>query len=484
MDDEEKFEMMLNDLQDAISSGRLGRERNRSMWDSDQNEFLRDFRELLGYPDHIHFDQYHSFYQRDPIAGRLIDKPVEDSWKEPPEVKQVNENGEAVEDSRFNEQVSELFDEHQMVELFKRADKLQRIGQYGIMFLGLSDVSNRQGQKGRPPTVEGPGDSQLDTLGDLLYIQPFHQGEVEIEGRVTDSTDPDFGMPEEYEIEVMPEAPSENDEADGTDSIFAHRLRVIHLNGQPEASAVRGRPALQRVFNRLIDMEKVLGPSAESLYQLIAPRYWAKAKDDFEFPDADGSSDFTQKWEQFVNNIRDRLETSGVEDIKTLGGQDVDPTPVFEVLAKAIATAEDMPMRILFGSETGERASREDRRAWFGERMSDRQRNHNESNILRPMIDRLQRLGILDDVPYTVEWPSLFEMTEQEKAEAAKTRASAVKQIAPQQATEAVAPMPLLRDKVLRFLPQELPDVNRNMKPVDNGELKEIDSVYQSMTKA
>ena len=45
----------------------------------------RNLYHTLGYPENLIYDDYLSMYKRADIAQRIIEAPVEDTWREPPE---------------------------------------------------------------------------------------------------------------------------------------------------------------------------------------------------------------------------------------------------------------------------------------------------------------------------------------------------------------------------------------------------------------
>jgi hypothetical protein len=486
----EDFGQFINALDDTLSSSRFGRRMNLGFWDDDESDHLRDFRKTFDYPDSLDVDDYRAMYERLGIAGRLVDKPAEDSWKEPPNIVEVGENvnGQTMEreDTEFTDKVQKVFDRFGLHEQLKRLDKLQRLGEYGLLFMGLKDVNSDSGQRTEPPNVFEGDEDQLDEVEDILFFQVVTQHQTDIKEHVTDTTVPEFRRPKIYSIEQDPEEPGDDTNQQEGDTVDVHWRRVIHVVENPEESEYFGRPALQRVYNRLVDYMKIPGSAAESLYQLASPRWWMKANEGSDLPS--DTSDLETEWKEWVNDFRNELSTSGIESVEALGGEAVDPEPVFMTVVKAIALSKGIPLRILLGTETGERASTEDRKLWFGNKIPNRRTNHCTTNIVRPLIDRLQEYGILPDVDYRVKWPALFEPTPQERAEIAAQRAKAVKQLAPMQDTEAVAPMRILRRDVLQFLPDEIDpdeDPNANFMQAENEALAaHIEQEYEEAINA
>lgn len=94
----------------------------------------------------------------------------------------------------------------------------------------------------------------------------------------------------------------------------------------------------------------------------------------------------------------------------------------FDVIMKLVSLASGIPLRILTGSERGELASSQDDGNWAG-RIEERQLHYAEPVILRPLVDRLIFIGALPepkDGEYRVNWQSLSDPGERERAETAE----------------------------------------------------------------
>ena len=140
-----------------------------------------------------------------------------------------------------------------------------------------------------------------------------------------------------------------------------------------------------------------------------------QAKDGFSAVDSDDR--LTELMDELIHGLRRVIDLQGYE-AKVLETSDVKPREAFEVAIALLSSATGIPQRILIGSEQGKMASTQDEINWNG-RIADRQLNHAEPVILRPFIDRLIMTGALPRPgnEYTVTWPSLFELSDKEKAQ-------------------------------------------------------------------
>jgi hypothetical protein len=112
-------------------------------------------------------------------------------------------------------------------------------------------------------------------------------------------------------------------------------------------------------------------------------------------------------------------------ELQDLGSQGVDPSNIVDVIITVIAATIRMPKRVLLGSELGELASSQDAGHWAG-RIASRRTKHAEGRMLNPFVDRLIGWGVLDKVDYSWQWKPLFELSDMDKATAAKNYADAL----------------------------------------------------------
>ncbi|MDL5361361.1 phage portal protein [Halalkalicoccus sp. NIPERK01] len=409
-----------------------------------QHNGQRDLWEEFGYKKGFTYADYRDWYDRGDIAKPIIDKPAETSWSERPDIIDDAEVGED-EQTEFEKDVEKLFDASEDTNLdrglshyFERADKLGRIGEYSVLFLGLSDIESARELKNEVDP------SQLSGLDDLLYVTPLGQGDAEINEWVTDVTDPRNGLPKTYKLDLA--------NGDQTNTQVVHHSRVIHIAEGVLDDDVNGEPALRAVMNRLFDLQKVAGASAEAYWMLANPGLALSVDPDF----ADVPTEkMDEQVEEYEHSLRRVMKLFGT-DVEQLESQDVDPSGVTDVLMKLIAGTIEIPRRKLEGSERGELASSQDE-ANYLEMISARQESFNEPVMLRAFFDRVLRFGIVRPPragSYSAEWPNLFQLTELEEATLKKELSTAIKNIAPMGDVELLHSLEALRE----FSPVEEPE--------------------------
>lgn len=414
----------------------------------------RDYYETLGYDRDPDPEEYLAKYLRNGIARNIVNAPAATSWRVRPHVvDDADEGDETDAETEFEQGVKSLFEDYRLLHYLKRWDKALGLGEYGLLFLGTREPVDEDERQPDLDTALESGSLdpiQTDTTGEgddggLAYLATFTQNRVEDIDMVDDPRDPRYGLPEYYDLEFV------SDGIERTERV--HYTRVLHAAEGLLENEVFGRPRLQAVLNRLEDLEKVVGGSAEM--------FWRGAKRTLHLNyTGDGSpqdaEDLREQAEQYAHDMRDVLKTSNVE-AQDLGGDAPDPSGNVEQLLKLIAggTEPRIPVRMLVGSERGELASTQDRAEWLS-RITERQEQFCEPMLLRPLLDRLVEIGVLPEPRgggYAVEWPDLFELTELERAELRSKQAQALKN-AGSQSSRAIATPAEIRERVFDWDPE------------------------------
>lgn len=366
----------------------------------------RDVYQALGYPTSLKFTDFATRYIRQDIAKAVIDKPVQVTWRGGFEIIETDDD----EDTELERVWRELDEKFSFSSAFSRLDRLTGLGQYGILVLGLDDI--RQPEDFRQPV--NPGNREL------LYLKPLSQGSVEIQSYVEDPSDPRYGMPEIYDVTIY--HPTKGT----TSQLLVHYTRAIHVVDETMESDVLGTPRLQSIYNRLMDLEKLTGGSAEMFWRGARPGYTGKVDPEYNLTDAN-KDDLQTQLDEFENNLRRFLINEGV-DVQALAQQVADPSSHVDVQIQMISAEKEIPKRILVGSERGELASGQDENAWLA-KIDARRMDFAEPGIVRKFVDRLIEIGTLPEPKdkYMVKWEPLYKESEKDKADIGKTRSEALK---------------------------------------------------------
>lgn len=410
----------------------------------------RNLYEQFGYRRELRYDDFEAMYYRNDIANRIVRAFPQATWRDAPVIR--DEAGDDPSESRFVAAWEDLAEEMRVAHYLERADRMAGIGQFSVLVMGLAD--------GKPPSEPVEGQSPL------VYLAPYKEGNITINAWDLDETSPRFGLPLSYTVQRgSPIAGG----ATVTRSITVHWSRVIHVAEITQDDEVYGLPRLMPVFNRLMDLEKVMGSGAETFWLNARPGMAIKADKDADLS-AEAIADMKEQAQDFEHQLRRILALQGVE-VQTLQATVADPRPIIEMLIQVIAGAVGIPQRILVGTERGELASTQDENNWQA-RIAERRSNWASPMMLRPFISAMIATGNLPEPQgeWWIEWPE-GSPSPQIEAEVARTRAQAIAAYANALGGEMIVPPEEFRpwlglEPVSEFdppavddLPEEDPDV-------------------------
>lgn len=404
----------------------------------------RDLYTALGYPETPSFTDYQAKYYRQDIAGAIVDLPVRESWRKPPTLSEGQE-----EETAFEKAWVKLVKDRKLFHYFSRIDRIASLGTYGVLFLGFDD--------------QGEQNTEVTRARQLLYLMPYTQANATMATYEIDTKNERYGRPVEYDITRKSLGTGK---AAGLSS-KVHWSRVLHVAEDCLEDDVEGQPRLRPIFNRLYDLAKLAGGSAEMFWRGAFPGYGFKLDEGHSLGDQD-LSDLQDELEEYMHGLKRYIRLRGMS-VEALAMQVADPSSHIEVQIDLICASRRIPKRILLGSERGELASTQDKVAWAAV-IEARQKEHCEPMILRPLVDRLITLGVLPSPKedYTVEWPDLLAPGDKEKAEVGKIRSESIKNYANAPGADMIVPPEMFYKKVLDLTDEEI---------------KQIDEILDTMLK-
>jgi len=265
----------------------------------------------------------------------------------------------------------------------------------------------------------------------LLFLRVFDQSLVQVVRYEWNILSPRFGMPVMYRVTLNDPRVGATGVGLPLATVFVHWTRLLHIAdnyGAAAPSEVFAIPRMQQVYNRLLDLNKVYGGSAEM--------YWRGAFPGFSLethPQLGGEVDVDEAglqdmMEQYMNGLQRYLSLIGMS-AKSLAPQVSDPSSQINIAIEAICIKINCPIRVFKGSERGELASSEDDAQWNDE-LKHREEAYITPHIIVPFVDRLIMAGVLSepdpDNGFYVKWPDLDSNTDSEKATIALTQTQAL----------------------------------------------------------
>lgn len=396
----------------------------------------RDLYTALGYKLLPTFADYMGRYKRQDIAQAIIDAPVRACWRQVPEITESEDKP-----TDFEIKWIDLVGRRSVFHYLSRCDRLSSIGEYAVLLLGFDDGIELN--------------EEVTHASDLLYLMPYSQDAASIDKYDEDTKSERYGQVNQYKINMSVGT-------SGTSiSKQVHWSRVIHVSQGNLVTEVFGIPRLECVLNRLEDLERISGGSAEMFWRGAFPGLAFKLDKLAEFDDQKQSlSELKDQVDEYIHGLRRDLRLQGIT-VESIAQQVADPSHHVSMLLDLIAAAVRIPKRILMGSERGELASSQDEKNW-ALHIDGRRQEHCEAKILRPLINRLVDVKVLPKPKegYTVNWPDILTASDKEKAEVGAIKTKALKDYVDALGAAEVLPVSIFLKDILGFTTDEIEQID------------------------
>lgn len=377
---------------------------------SAKHNHYKDF----GYPETLNFSQLYAMYTRNGIAQAGVNKTVLKTWQDNPFLLEKERDGSEAgqsDETTLEKQIRQRFDDLRLWPKLSEADCMSLVGAYSGVILRFADSK----------LFEEPVDRVPGGLDGLVEVIPAWEGQLTVSQWDTDERSESYGQPKMFQFNE-----SAVDSKQQPRSFVVHPDRVIVWS---KNGTVHGKSILEPGYNDLLTLEKVSGAGGEG--------FWKNAKS-APVLEVDPEAKLTEMarmmgvpLDELIDKMNDQVEdwqkgfdkllmVQGME-AKTLGITLPSPEHFFAIALQSFAASINMPIKILVGMQTGERASKEDADEWALTNMS-RRNNYVIPNI-RTLVQRLERVGILPERDWFVDWTDLTESSMSEKIERANKMA-------------------------------------------------------------
>ena len=361
--------------------------------------------ETYGYPERIEFPALLRAYKRTGPGNRAVSLVLASCWRHTPAIKRKGVDGESDADKLLSKVWGKL----------RAWDERNLVGRYGGLILRLAD--------GRQLREE------VGIASRLVDLIPVWEDQLQVTAWETDAASERYAMPTMYQYRRRSIAQQADTRGQPDEWADVHWTRVlIWAEGSSTGDLFDGVPWLEAGFNKLIDLEKIGGGSAESFLKNSARNVVVNFSPDADLSGAvkAGSGDESQEIsvKQALNDQLKRLNrnqdagmvTQGAT-VDTLRVDHVDPKPSWEVAASEFAAAVSLPMTVIFGQQTGRLASDEDVKAV--NMLADERQENEISPRLLDLVSTLQTVGLLPAGEYVVEWPDIDAPSDDDKLDRA-----------------------------------------------------------------
>lgn len=371
----------------------------------------RDTYEVFGYNKKPLLEDYILRYYRQDIARRIVDAAPKATWAAPPTIEFPTNKGMQ---KTFVPKWEAFTRQHNIWASFSKADRLAGLGNFSVLLMGFDD---------------GADMTKAVTKGSkLIYLTAFLQLSVTIIGIESDTSHERFGMPTMYRIRAKD--PYQNiitaiGSTLNIPQVDVHWTRILHVAEDAFDNGIVGTPRLQAVYNRLDDLEKVVGGSAETFWLTANRGMQVDVDKEAEMDDEDQKA-LSDEIDEYQHQLRRVIRTRGVK-VTTLGSDIPDPISTFKTLIAMIASSTGIPQMVLIGAEQGHLASDQDRANW-ADRIKERRNIFIEPLVLKPFIQRLidnEELPQADLSLMSFSWQDTYQLTPLEEAQTYAQRARA-----------------------------------------------------------
>jgi hypothetical protein len=358
----------------------------------------------FGYPLDVTFPLAFAAYTRHGIARAGVDKTVAKTWQDFPFVQTfARDDGDDTPETAVEKDIRKRFAALRVWQNMAEADRRSLVGSYSGLILRLADD-----QPFDAPVNRVPGG-----LKGLVEVIPAWEGQLEVADRDGDATSENYGHPTMFRF---------NEAAVGTQTnprqfnVHPDRVLVWSRDG-----TVNGRSFLEPGYNALLDMEKISGAGGEGFWknaksapvlQVAADASVDKIAKALGVPADEVLDLMNDQVDDYQRGFHKLLMLQGME-AKTLAVTLPSPEHFFAAPLQMFSASIQMPLKILVGSQTGERASTEDANEWSRTAMS-RRTSETAPNIL-VFIERLEQFGILPEGDWHLDWSDLTEASMSEK---------------------------------------------------------------------
>jgi hypothetical protein len=416
----------------------------------------RNLYQVFGYDREPTVADLYAIYLRNDVASRIVRAFPQATWREIPVIR--DEAGDSAEKdsesySPFTESAENFFEENKVLHYLERADRLASIGRFGVLVMGFQD-----GKVASEPLTKGKHK--------LLYMSPYIETGVQVSTWETNPTSPRFGLPLLYNVNTgsvlgATGGPSK--------AMQVHYSRVIHISEFLDDNDTFGVPRLLPILNRLKDLEKVVGGSAETFW-LNANRGLALWADKDVNLGEEGVAEIKKQADEFQHQLRRHLVGSGMS-AQVLGSDTPDPKPNVETLLDLIAGAVGIPKRILIGSERGELSSAQDENNWAA-RIDERRKHYAGPMILRRLV---QMLIDTENLPkpkgkWWTDWEETDTQNPLEAANIAVAKSSALANYSNAPDAQYIVPVQEFRRDILGLPPESEYAVPEEPEPLPEDE--------------
>ncbi|GLY59666.1 hypothetical protein Pcaca05_05240 [Pectobacterium carotovorum subsp. carotovorum] len=403
--------------QQRASNASVEKERRNylsSLFNGTSNTKRQRLYQEFGYPLHLSFDDFYRAYTRNAVADASVSRMVDGCWEDFPEVYEGDKTKDATTLTEWDKQVNKLL--KRCWKQIKGADRRNLVGRYSALLIQVKDSK---------PWREPVDTAAVGRLAEKALVKLIPVWEAQLEPIEWDS-DPEsetFGDVKMYSFVELSVGNSQDAQPGRIVNIHPDRV-IILAEGSDDGSMTSGRSMLEAGFNKLQDIEKVSGGASEGFLKNASRQL------NYNFSEKTNFAALAKALGTTEGNLADALDTQArrlndstdsasfmqAGTAEVLSVQAADPEPTWRTALNEWCATVPIPVKVLVGMQTGERASTEDAKDWAKTRMS--RRNGFLTDLITEVVTRFWTFGIIPTAKgeeITVGWSDLLAPSQAEK---------------------------------------------------------------------
>lgn len=382
-----------------------------------KRKYYKDF----GWPEHLSFIDFYRIWERNGVASAAVSKTNTKVWQSSPyllEPIEVVIDGEKTEgphpETPVEEAIREHFEEIDFWGKIAEADAQAMVGGYAGVIFRIAD--NRRFAE----SVAGVSNG----IEALVEVIPAWAGQLTVAEWDGDVESLTYGKPKMFQFN---EANVGNKEAGSNRTFEVHPDRV-HIWSKDQS--VHAKSMLEPGFNDLMTLEKVSGAGGEGFWKNAKSAPIMEIEKDSNVRDLATLLDVEENkigeaLDEVVRNFNEGFDKALVTKnmkVKTLPVMLSSPEHFFNIAMQSFAASMGIPVKILIGAQTGQRASTEDSDEFA--RYAQARRHLIAKPNIRSVIKKLQKPNVLPSaVKLRIDWDDLTEKTLEDKVRRADSMA-------------------------------------------------------------
>lgn len=362
----------------------------------------------FGYPTALVFDNFYQLWRRNSFANAAISRYVEKTWEENPTFRN-DPNPDAL--NSVEQEVADHFKTIRFWQRLAQADRMSLVGGYSGLILRVADNQTLSQPVARSNGIEG-----------IAGVVPIWKNQITVQKWDQDPTSETYNQPLMFQVT---ELPIDGQTSSRTVEIHPDRLVIWSEDGTMNSNSL-----LEPCYNDLLTIEKVMGAGGEGFWKNARSSPVIEVDPDAKLESlAKSLGVTTDKLGDKINEVVEDWQ-AGFDKMLMLQGMKLEqkgitlpqPGEFVDGPLQAVAASLSIPLKVLVGNQTGERASTEDAQDWA--RVITSRRINETTPLINEIARRFIMWGVLPKADWFPMWNDLTEARPSEKVDRASKLSS------------------------------------------------------------